>query len=96
VKWEEVEQALKKRDATLLVFKAGQVLDRVGKMGDLFEPVLKLKQKLPKLAGIAETAPSAIEERVELAAQAEDTKKAKKSKKSPRKSPAPKKRGRKV
>jgi len=96
LKWEEVEQALKKRDATLLVFEAGQVLDRVGKMGDLFEPVLKLKQKLPKLAGIAETAPSAIEERVELAAQAEDTKKAKKSKKSPRKSPAPKKRGRKV
>ena len=50
VKWEEVEQLLKKKDAGLLVFEAGQVLKRVEKMGDLFEPVLKLKQKLPKLA----------------------------------------------
>src|SRR5580692_7721225 len=48
VKWEEVELALKKKDATLLVFEAGQVLDRVGKMGDLFEPVLTLKQKFPE------------------------------------------------
>jgi bifunctional non-homologous end joining protein LigD len=68
VKWDEVEQALKKKDATLLVFEAGQVLDRVAKMGDLFEPVLKLKQKLPKLAGIAEAAPQAG---LDLAAQAE-------------------------
>ena len=70
VKWEEVERGLKKKDATLLVFEAAQVLDRVGKMGDLFEPVLTLKQKLPKLAGIAETAP-AMEEGLELAAQAD-------------------------
>src|SRR5580692_1867953 len=48
VKWEEVELALRKKDATLLVFEAGQVLDRVGKMGDLFEPVLTLKQKFPE------------------------------------------------
>src|SRR5271170_4542137 len=72
VKWGEVEQALKKKDATLLVFEAGQVLDRVGKMGDLFEPVLKLKQKLPKLAGIAETGP-ATGTGLEIAAQAEET-----------------------
>jgi bifunctional non-homologous end joining protein LigD len=52
VKWEEVELALKKKDADLLVFEAGQVLKRVEKMGDLFAPVLKLKQKLPKLAGV--------------------------------------------
>jgi bifunctional non-homologous end joining protein LigD len=49
VKWEEVEQLLKKKDASLLVFEAAQVLKRVEKMGDLFEPTLKLKQKLPKL-----------------------------------------------
>ena len=49
VKWEEVEQLLKKKDANLLVFEAEQVLKRVDKMGDLFEPVLKLKQKLPEL-----------------------------------------------
>ncbi len=43
VKWEEVEQALKKKDAELLVFEAGQVLDRVQKMGDLFGPVRRAK-----------------------------------------------------
>jgi bifunctional non-homologous end joining protein LigD len=71
VKWEEVEQALKKKNANLLVFEAARVLERVEKMGDLFEPLLKLKQKLPKLAGIAETVPSA-EEGIEIAAQAEE------------------------
>jgi hypothetical protein len=50
VKWEEVEQVLKKKDPNRLVFEGPQVLGRVEKMGDLFEPVLKLKQKLPKLA----------------------------------------------
>jgi bifunctional non-homologous end joining protein LigD len=93
VKWEEVEQALKKKDATLLVFEASQVLERVQKMGDLFEPVLTLKQKLPKLAGIAETAP-AMEEGLELAAQAEDPRR--KSTKPGRRGSASKKKGRKV
>src|SRR5208282_1151849 len=51
VTWDEVEQALKKKDAGLLVFEAKDVLARVEKMGDLFEPVLKLKQTLPHLAG---------------------------------------------
>ena len=50
VKWEEVEHMLKKKDASLLVFEAGEVLKRVEKMGDLFEPALTLKQKLPKSA----------------------------------------------
>jgi bifunctional non-homologous end joining protein LigD len=52
VTWEEVEQALKKKDATRLVFEAKDVLARVEKRGDLFEPVLKLKQKLPQLSGL--------------------------------------------
>jgi bifunctional non-homologous end joining protein LigD len=56
VKWEEVERCLKKKDAELLVFEAGDVLKRVEKMGDLFEPVLKLKQKLPRLPGIEQPA----------------------------------------
>ena len=30
------------------MFDVGQVLERVEKIGDLFAPVLKLKQKLPK------------------------------------------------
>jgi bifunctional non-homologous end joining protein LigD len=99
VKWDEVEQVLKKKDATLLVFEAGQVLDRVGKMGDLFEPVLKLKQKLPKLAGIAEAVPRAAEPGLDRAAQAEDpgTKKAKKKNTKPaRRRSVSKPKGRKV
>src|SRR5208282_1130875 len=52
LKWEEAEQALKKKNADMLVFEASAVLARVEKMGDLFEPVLKLKQKLPKLPGM--------------------------------------------
>jgi bifunctional non-homologous end joining protein LigD len=66
VKWEEVELALKKKDADLLVFEAGQVLKRVQKMGDLFAPVLTLKQKLPKLAGVEEKSG------IDIAAQAEE------------------------
>ena len=49
VSWDEVEKCLKKGDPELLSFEAAQVLKRVDKSGDLFEPVLKLKQKLPKL-----------------------------------------------
>jgi bifunctional non-homologous end joining protein LigD len=49
VKWEEVETALKKKKASLLIFEAEAVLKRVEKMGDLFAPVLALKQKLPAL-----------------------------------------------
>jgi len=56
VRWEEVEQALKKKDASRLVFEAKDVLARVEKMGDLFEPVQTLKQKLPQLAGLTEPA----------------------------------------
>jgi hypothetical protein len=36
----------------LLVFEAKDVLARVEKRGDLFEPVLTLKQKLPQLSGL--------------------------------------------
>ena len=48
VSWEEVEGCLEAGDANLLVFDAQQVLDRFERLGDLFEPVLKLKQKLPE------------------------------------------------
>ena len=52
VTWKEVEQCLKKKDPELLVFTSDQTLARVEKQGDLFEPVLKLKQKLPKLEAL--------------------------------------------
>ena len=48
VSWTEVEKCFKAGDPSLLVFDSDQVLARVAKQGDLFEPVLKKKQKLPK------------------------------------------------
>jgi bifunctional non-homologous end joining protein LigD len=50
VEWGEVERALKRQDASLLVFDSKEVLARVERLGDLFEPVLKLKQRLPKVS----------------------------------------------
>ncbi|HHY85648.1 MAG TPA: ATP-dependent DNA ligase [Verrucomicrobia bacterium] len=47
VTWEEVEAALKRKDPERLVFLSDDVLKRVERKGDLFAPVLKLKQKLP-------------------------------------------------
>ena len=66
VTWEEVEDCLKKKDPDLLVFTSDQVLKRVEQMGDLFEPVLKLKQKLPDLGALGDTgagAPAVVEPR---------------------------------
>jgi|SRR5689334_10284427 len=57
VTWQEVEQCLTKNDSDLLVFTADQVLKRVEKSGDLFEPVLKLKQKLPPLDALGNADP---------------------------------------
>ena len=48
VTWEEVEKTAKKKDAKSLTFRCEQTLARVEKMGDLFEPVETLKQKVPK------------------------------------------------
>ena len=47
VTWEELRRAMKKDDAASLYFESGGALKRLEKVGDLFEPVLKLKQKLP-------------------------------------------------
>jgi bifunctional non-homologous end joining protein LigD len=71
VSWTEVERALKKKDASLLVFEAPQVVKRVEEMGDLFGQVLQLKQRLPDRKSLAEPAAEA-QEPVSLAAQAED------------------------
>jgi bifunctional non-homologous end joining protein LigD len=47
VTWEEVEECLRKEDADVLTFPSDQVLARVDELGDLFAPVLTLKQELP-------------------------------------------------
>jgi len=75
VSWKEVETCLKKKDANVLVFDAPQVLARVAASGDLFAPVLTLKQKLPKLAGFTEASTKGID----IAAQAETPKPKKKA-----------------
>jgi bifunctional non-homologous end joining protein LigD len=52
VSWAEVESVVQQRNAKHLSFEAKEVLKRVEKMGDLFAPVLSLKQKLPSLSVI--------------------------------------------
>lgn len=47
IAWEEIEEAVKRDDASQLVFEAGQVLTRVEEKGDLFAPALQMKQQLP-------------------------------------------------
>jgi bifunctional non-homologous end joining protein LigD len=51
LEWAEVERALKRKDASSLVFEASAVLTRVEKHGDLFAPVLKQRQRLPEPPG---------------------------------------------
>jgi bifunctional non-homologous end joining protein LigD len=48
VRWDEVERCLEAGDPNVLVFDSHAVLERVDEHGDLFEPLLKLKQKLPE------------------------------------------------
>ena len=47
LEWDEVESTTDHRDPERLVFDWAAVLDRVQRLGDLFEPVLRLRQKLP-------------------------------------------------
>ena len=71
VTWEDVERTFKKKDASLLVFEAPQVVSRFEKIGDLFEPVITWKQRLPELTAVAggvATQP----QRMEIAARTEE------------------------
>ncbi|HEY4883632.1 MAG TPA: non-homologous end-joining DNA ligase [Myxococcales bacterium] len=47
VTWSEVRRCLRARDPSLLSFEADAALRRVEKRGDLFAPMLGLKQELP-------------------------------------------------
>ena len=51
VTWKEVTEAKKNGDSGLLTFEARDVLKRIKRRGDIFEPVLTLKQKLPEIGG---------------------------------------------
>jgi bifunctional non-homologous end joining protein LigD len=52
VTWDEVETTLKKKKPELLTFDSEAVLKRVEELGDLFAPVLQLKQKLPPIKSL--------------------------------------------
>ena len=48
VTWSEVQKCARTRDPETLVFAAAAVLQRVKKRGDLFAPMLTLRQRLPR------------------------------------------------
>jgi bifunctional non-homologous end joining protein LigD len=47
VSWRELEAAVKKKDPSRLVFEIADVLARVERLGDVAEPLVKLRQRLP-------------------------------------------------
>jgi len=95
VTWDEVERTLKKKDPKLLVFESRRVLERIEELGDLFAPLLKLKQKLPKLAGIGEE-PEAIATGLEVAADVAAQAESRPKRRAPSSAPNLKRRSRKV
>jgi bifunctional non-homologous end joining protein LigD len=54
--WRELETAVKRDDASLITFEAEDTLKRVDSKGDLWAPVLKLKQRLPRIEALAPSA----------------------------------------
>jgi bifunctional non-homologous end joining protein LigD len=49
VTWDEVEAASRRRSGKVLTFEHHEVLDRVERLGDMFAPLLTLRQALPPL-----------------------------------------------
>jgi bifunctional non-homologous end joining protein LigD len=60
VTWSEVSETWKRKDAKVLTFEYQDVLKRVQKTGDLFAPVLGLKQKLPRVNALERLPDSAL------------------------------------
>jgi len=54
------------------------VVARADKLGDLFAPVLELKQRLPDLKGVAASAAAEAKPTISIAAQAEEDRKTEK------------------
>ncbi len=69
VTWDEVEHALKKKEPGMLVFEAMQTVKRVEKFGDLFAPLLTLKQRLPDLKKLSQASAAEEHETISIAAQ---------------------------
>lgn len=63
ITWKEVKMALHKKNSEMLVFGAADVLKRVEKSGDIFAPVLTLKQKLPAVQTLLKKATAIFSKR---------------------------------
>jgi bifunctional non-homologous end joining protein LigD len=48
ISWDELAKAVKRGNTKNLFFTPAAAVKRIGRLGDLFEPVLKLKQQLPR------------------------------------------------
>lgn len=69
VTWAELKAAAKKEDSDALFFSPDDAIKRLKKKGDLFEPVLKLKQKLPKeFLALEKSAPAGAKARAAVPA----------------------------
>jgi bifunctional non-homologous end joining protein LigD len=53
VEWDELRHALRSKDTAGLEFSPEAALERAAKLGDLFAPVLAMKQTLPRMARTA-------------------------------------------
>lgn len=49
VEWGEIERAVRRTDPGALAFETAEVLKRIRRKEDLFEPVLRMRQKFPAL-----------------------------------------------
>ena len=81
VSWEEVEAVHKKKKAAALVFEAKDTIARFEKLGDLFAPLLTLRQELPKLQVGAPAESPSVGKGIEIAAQAESASKKRRARK---------------
>ena len=66
ISWDELRRALDRQDADALLFEPEAALKRLEQTGDLFAPVLSLKQSLPESV-MADTAPAASPKRTRSA-----------------------------
>ena len=53
MKWSEVEKCARSAKGDAITFDAAQILKRFARLGDLFAPMLTLRQRLPTLAALA-------------------------------------------
>jgi bifunctional non-homologous end joining protein LigD len=67
VSWDELQRALKSGDSRRLRFSPDAAIERLDELGDLFKPVLSLRQSFPaEFAAQIEKTPTEVGSRVAL------------------------------